>query len=326
MPPFRPRPQKPESRAGAVPENPFGRRPDLASRDRLRAVLKRFGLRADERFGQRFLADERALREIAHATGAAPDSRLVEIGAGIGNLTTMLLLSGAEVIGLEIDKRFLEIQREIVAGSADFLQRHRLVPGDALEFDFRTAAEQAVADGRRFLIAGNIPYNITGPLIMRVLETETPFETMTFLVQLEVAERLAAEPGSRLTSAFSVKVRHWCDVEYLFAVPSFAFLPEPRVHSAVIRFRRREGVSTTRPAWFSLVDAAFGQRRKTIPNALAAAGLPHNRARIEQGLESIGHSSTTRAEQLTPADYAALAAALESHPSPPAPAGSPIGS
>lgn len=307
---FRPRYQKPESRAGAVPDNPFGRRPDLASRDRLRSVLKRFGIKADDRFGQRFLADERVLREIAHATGAGPDARVVEIGAGIGNLTTMLLLSGAEVIGLEIDKRFLEIQREIVAGSPDFLQRHTLVPGDALDYDFHGAALEAEKAGRRFLIAGNIPYNITTPLIMRVLESETAFEAMTFLVQYEVAERLAAPTGSRLTSAFTVKVRHWCDVEMLFAVPSFAFLPEPRVHSAVVRFRRRPESGTARPDWFPLVDAAFGQRRKTIPNAVLAAGMPYSRVRLEEALVSIGASSTTRAEQLPPEAYAALHAHL----------------
>jgi 16S rRNA (adenine1518-N6/adenine1519-N6)-dimethyltransferase len=307
---FRPQPSKPESRAGAVPPNPFGRKPDLGSRDRLRSVLKRFGIKADDRFGQRFLADERVLKAIAQATTAGPDSRLVEIGAGIGNLTTMLLLSGSELIGLEIDKRFLEIQREIVAGSPDFIRRYRLVPGDALEFDFAAAAAEAARDQRRFLIAGNIPYNITSPLIMKVLESQTPFEAMTFLVQLEVAERLSAPLGSRLTSAFTVKVRHWCLVEQLFVVPSFAFLPEPRVHSAVIQFRRREGVSMERPKWFPLVDAAFSQRRKTLPNALAAAGYP--REKVEAALQQIPLPTSIRAERLTPEDFAALHEKLQS--------------
>jgi 16S rRNA (adenine1518-N6/adenine1519-N6)-dimethyltransferase len=307
---FRPQFHKPESRAGAVPDNPFGRRPDLASRDRLRSVLKRFGIKADERFGQRFLADERVLRAIAHATGAAPGTTVVEIGAGIGNLTTMLLLGGAKVIGLEIDKRFQEIQREIVAGSADFVQRHTLVPGDALEYDFHKAAQDAADAGTPYYIAGNIPYNITAPLIMRVLETETPFQAMTFLVQLEVAERLAATTGTRLTSAFTVKVRHWCEVELLFAVPSFAFLPEPRVHSAVIQFRRRPGVSMERPEWFKLVDAAFSQRRKTVPNAVASSDLEYGRAQVEAALKTIGLESTVRAEQLTPAQFGELHSAL----------------
>lgn len=295
-------------------------------RSRLQTILHRHGLRAAKGLGQHFLVDEEILRAIARATGAGPDADVVEVGAGVGNLTTLLALSGARVTSIEIDPKFQSLHREIQITDPDFRERLQFHYGDALEFDYVGAAARAQADGRRFLIAGNIPYQITSPLIMGILDSGARFDSMTFLVQREVAERLTAAPGSRKNGAITIKVQYDCEARTLMDVPARAFLPPPEVDSQVIQMRLRqtgtggEGFApglrprdeAERRALFRLVDAAFAHRRKMLSNSVSAAGLGYTKPQVDQALQQIGFTPSARAEELGVTDFVALMKALES--------------
>lgn len=290
-------------------------------RSRLQALLQRHGLRAAKGLGQHFLVDEEVLHEIARLTGAGPDCDVVEIGAGVGNLTTMLTLTGARVTAIEIDPKFQALHREVQITQSGFSERLQFHYGDALNFDFAGAAARAVSQGRRFLVAGNIPYQITSPLIMGLLDSGVWFESITFLIQKEVAERLTAGPGTRRSGAITIKVQYDCEAQVVLDVPAEAFLPPPEVDSQVIQLRpRRPGATPEgrrlvdleeRRELFRLVDAAFIHRRKMLANSVASANLGYTKPQLEQALQEIGFTASSRAEELGVNDFLTLLGRLK---------------
>jgi 16S rRNA (adenine1518-N6/adenine1519-N6)-dimethyltransferase len=235
----------------------------------------------------------------------------VEIGSGPGHLTLLLALSGATVTGLELDTKFDALHRELLLTNSALEGRLSWSYTDALEFDYVAAANAAHQQNRRFLIAGNIPYQITSPLIMGILESGAEFDCMVLMMQREVAERLAATPGGKLSGSITIKVQHYCDVEAITDVPAESFLPPPEVESRVLRFRRRN-VSCEAPRFFRLVETGFMQRRKTLPNSISAGRLGYTREEVQAALEQIGFAPTVRAEQLGRDDFAALQERLDS--------------
>jgi 16S rRNA (adenine1518-N6/adenine1519-N6)-dimethyltransferase len=282
----------------------------------LQSLLRRHGLWANRGLGQHFLRDEDVLQAVARAINPGPDSDVVEIGSGPGNLTMMLSLSGAKVTGIEMDRRFVPLHNELIATNPDFDGRLQFHYGDALDFDYLAAATAAREAGRRFLIAGNIPYQITSPLIMKVLEDEVPFEAMALMMQREVAERLRSAPGSKQNGSITIKVQFYAEVDHVVDVPPESFVPPPKVESEVVLFRPKlipadlARDKNGRPAFFRLVDAAFMHRRKTLPNSLVAASYGTTREQAEAALQSINLPPTTRAEQLGLDQYQTLHAAL----------------
>ncbi len=278
----------------------------------LETLLRRHGLWANRGLGQHFLRDEFILQDVARAIEPASNSEVVEIGSGPGNLTMMLALSGAHVTGIEMDRRFLPLHQEILMTNQDFKDRVQFHYSDALEFDYCGAAKAAADSGRRFLIAGNIPYQITSPLIMKVLEDEVPFESMALMMQREVGVRLRSGPGSKQNGSITIKVQFYATVEHVVDVPPKSFVPPPKVDSEVVLFRpkpipadiRRD--KNGRPAFFKLVDASFMHRRKTLPNSLVTAGFAATRETVETALASLDLPPTTRAEQLGLEQYQAL--------------------
>lgn len=272
---------------------------------------------ANRGLGQHFLRDEEILHAVARAINPGPDCDVVEIGSGPANLTMMLALSGARVTGIEMDRRFVPLHQEIQFSNLDFKDRLQFHYGDALEFDYHAAARAAHEAGRRFLIAGNIPYQITSPLIMKLLEEEIPFEAMALMMQREVGVRLRSAPGTKQNGSITIKVQYYSQVENVADVPASSFVPPPKVESEVVLFRRKEQPADVardkngRPDFFRLVDAAFMHRRKTLPNSLVAAGYGTSREQGEAGLQRLGLPATTRAEQLGLAEYQALYAALK---------------
>jgi len=282
----------------------------------LESLLRRHGLWANRGLGQHFLRDETVLHDVARAIEPGPDSDVVEIGSGPANLTMMLALSGANVTGIEMDRRFVPVHQEILLSNPDFQNRLQFHYGDALEFDFNAAARRSHEAGRRFLVAGNIPYQITSPLIMKLLEEEVPFEAMALMMQREVAQRLRSGPGSKLNGSITIKVQFYSSVEHVVDVPARSFVPPPKVESEVVLFRRKPIPADVardkngRPAFFRLVDAAFMHRRKTLPNSLVAAGFGITREEGEQALAAVGLAATTRAEQLGLDEYQRLFAEL----------------
>lgn len=272
----------------------------------IRDILKRHGLRLERSLGQHFLIDDDLLHRVAQATGASPDTEIVEIGAGLGNLSYMLALSGAHVHAIELDRRFEPVHRETILTDQSLSGRLEFVYADALEFDFAAAAARAAANGHKLAIAGNIPYQITSPLVMRVFESGAKFESMVLMMQREVAERLSAAPGSKRNGGISIKVQYFSKVETLFDVPPKAFLPPPEVNSQVLRFTPRDHGKEDYRRLFQLVDAAFAQRRKVIANSVAARGIGYSRSQVDAALAAIGRQPTTRAEQLGLEDFLRL--------------------
>lgn len=278
-------------------------------------LLRRHRVSLSKRLGQHLLVEPAILERIVEASGVGPEWDVVEIGAGVGNLTALLAETGARVVGVELDERFRAIHGEIFGPWKELRERVQFHYGDALEYDYAEAARRAHEAGRRFAVVGNIPYHLTSPLVAKLVLGEIPFDAMTILVQREVGERLAAHEGGRKSGAITVKVQFFCEVRSVFDVGRRAFLPPPDVESQLLSFRRHAPLlpSQERPRFFSLVEAAFAQRRKMLCNAVAAAGLGYSKFRVERALEQLGLPSTVRAEQLGVDLFVALYEKLLSH-------------
>ncbi len=251
-------------------------------------------VRTRRRLGQHFLRDPRILARIAAAAGAGAGDTVLEIGPGPGGLTAALEASGARVIAIEKDAELVPALRVRHANAT-------IIEGDALELDWHQLADGPV------IIAGNIPYNITSPLIDKALTPPLPLRVV-FLVQREVADRIAAAPGTPSYGALTVGVRSVAAVERLFSVPAGAFSPPPKVASAVIRLTPLSVplvIPADRPAFRALVVGLFGLRRKQLLRALREL-TGWDAARVTAILASLGLAATTRAETLAPAGFAAM--------------------
>jgi 16S rRNA (adenine1518-N6/adenine1519-N6)-dimethyltransferase len=254
--------------------------------------------------GQHFLTDPGILRRIVAALDPTPQDVVLEIGPGKGSLTGQLLARGLRVIAIEKDRRLVSAWRlrtaDRASGSAE------VVLGDALSMDWH-ALLNAHSANPRFKVVGNIPYNITSPLIDKALTPPLP-ERVVFLVQKEVADRLAASPGSKRYGALSVGVQAVCRVEKLFTVRAGAFTPPPKVTSALVRLTPRADPAVAPgeiAAFRTFVTGCFGLRRKQLRNVLmGATRLPAET--VVAALAELGFERTARPESLTPGDFARL--------------------
>ncbi|TBH21385.1 16S rRNA (adenine(1518)-N(6)/adenine(1519)-N(6))-dimethyltransferase RsmA [Thermus thermamylovorans] len=252
----------------------------LTSPKEVREILLRHGLFAEKRLGQNFLVSESHLRRIVEA--AQPFTGPVyEVGPGLGALTRALAEAGAEVTAIEKDERLRPLLGETLRGLPV-----RLVFGDALRYPWEEVPEGS-------LLVANLPYNIATPLVTRLLQTGR-FQRLVFLVQKEVALRMVARPGTPPYGLLSLRVAHHARAEKLFDLPPGAFFPPPRVWSSLVRLTPK-GVPDD-PELFRFIEAAFAQRRKTLKNALLAAGYP--KERVEAALRALGLGPNVRAEAL----------------------------
>jgi 16S rRNA (adenine1518-N6/adenine1519-N6)-dimethyltransferase len=267
-----------------------------------RALLAKYGLRAKKSWGQNFLGDEAILDSIAALAVTAPGERVVELGAGLGHLTARLLARGAEVVAVERDRDMARVLRGELEGRVTVLE------ADAARIDY---AAIAAAPSPGLAVVGNLPYHLTSPILFGLLDQAGAVSRAVFLLQREVAERLAASPGSKAWGLLSVLLQERATVSVERIVPPGAFHPPPRVESAVVRIAfgpARAGAPD--PARFRrLVKAGFGQRRKTLANALAAARVAPPEA-LANALAQAGIDARRRGETLTVAEWAALERAL----------------
>ncbi|QXP84594.1 16S rRNA (adenine(1518)-N(6)/adenine(1519)-N(6))-dimethyltransferase RsmA [Methylococcus sp. ANG] len=249
-----------------------------------------------KRFGQNFLRDPGVIREIVAAIGPGPSDRLVEIGPGEGVLTRELLQSGAYLDVIELDRDLVAALKQRFAGA----ERLRIHEGDALKFDLRTIARDA-----RLRVVGNLPYNISTPLMFRLFDQLDAIEDMHFMLQKEVVDRLCAGPGDGNYGRLSVMAALYCEAQHLFDVGPECFYPRPKVVSAVVRLVPHAGPpDADRVKRVSaVVAAAFGQRRKTLRNALK--GLLDETAMARAGIDP-----GARAEELSLDDYVGLSRQL----------------
>jgi 16S rRNA (adenine1518-N6/adenine1519-N6)-dimethyltransferase len=250
-----------------------------------------------KKFGQHFLTDEKILTAIVDALGPGPRDTVVEIGPGRGSLTDILAERSGKVIAVEIDRALTAELRERYSARANV----EIVEGDFLEADLRGAA------GNDFLLIGNVPYNITTPIVFRALEPPIPRRSV-FLVQREVAERMAARPDTEAYGALSVNVAAVAIVEQVLTVPASAFRPPPKVESAVVRLRPRARplvAAPSLPAFRAFVQSAFGLRRKQMQRVLRTArGL--SSAEAAALLQRAGIDPAARPEVLSPEQFAML--------------------
>jgi 16S rRNA (adenine1518-N6/adenine1519-N6)-dimethyltransferase len=251
--------------------------------------------RPRKRFGQNFLHDPAVIARILRAVNPKPPDRLVEIGPGQGAITAGLLEAAGELDAVELDRDLVEPLAQRLGGQG----RLRIHTADALSFDFCTLAPP----GERLRLVGNLPYNISTPLLFHLLAQARCIADMHFMLQKEVVERMAAGPGSRTYGRLSVMLQTWCEVTPLFDIGPGAFSPPPKVRSALVRLRplERPRVPVRDPQLYARVVAlAFGQRRKTLRNALAAL-MDASRIR------AAGVDPGERAERLGLEAFAALA-------------------
>ncbi len=291
--------------------------PYLADRDRTRSVLERHGFFIKKGYGQNFLVDPAVPRGILEAARIGQEDTVFEIGPGIGTLTQYLGSRARRVIALELDRKLAPLLAETLAPWPNI----QLIWGDVLKQDLPALFRELAIEGP-VKVAANLPYYITTPILMRLFEHQTLFSGITVMVQKEVGERMAAGPGSKDYGALSLSVQYYADPRLAFEVPPAAFIPQPRVSSAVVSLteRSRPAPELRDRAWtFSLIRAAFMQRRKMLSNALTA-GAPGilKREQVAAALSEMGLDPAIRGERLSLEQFAELSNKLwaETHPAP----------
>jgi 16S rRNA (adenine1518-N6/adenine1519-N6)-dimethyltransferase len=277
---------------------------DLSSPQTLKAIMTAHGIRPQHKLGQNFLTDSSILDAIVEASQAGPEDLVLEIGPGLGNLTQRLAKVAGRVLAVELDRNLAQILQKTVV---DFQPNVEIVQGDAARIDLRTLLAERLAPGHRAKVAANLPYYVTTPLVMRLLEERLPLDHICVMVQLEVAERMTAPPGGKEYGALSVAVQYYTEPRIAMRVGRGAFLPPPEVDSAVVAMRVRETSPVDAPHddFFRVVKAAFGQRRKSLGNALSA-GLGMDKQVVQEALEMAGIASIRRGETLSLEEFAKL--------------------
>lgn len=273
-------------------------KPIIASPQVTQHILNRFKLRADKKLGQNFLIDENVVHQIVAAAELSEADTVLEVGPGIGTLTQGLAESKARVVAVELDTRLLPV----LATTLNGYDNVRVVHGDILKVNIM---EEVGAPS--FKVCANLPYYITTPIIFALLEKRLPMERLVAMVQKEVAERMAAQPGGKEYGALSVAIQYYTEPKIAFIVPPTSFIPAPAVDSAVIVCKRREKPPVEvcdEGLFFRVVKAAFSLRRKMLSNSLKNMGIKSEQ--VVKWLELAGVDGKRRAETLSLEDFAKL--------------------
>lgn len=272
----------------------------------VREILSRHGFTFSKALGQNFLINPSVCPRMAEYAVTDDNTGVLEIGPGIGVLTNELLKRAKKVVAVELDKRLLPVLDETL-GEYDNL---KVINADVLELDLHKLISEEFP-GMRVVVCANLPYYITSPIIMKLLEDKLPIDTITVMVQKEAALRLCAEEGSRDNSAITNAVRYYATPELLFHVSSGSFMPAPKVDSAVIQLTLRDSDRKPRDEkmLFKVIKASFAQRRKTVLNSISSS-MSLDKTELSGILMSAGVQPTARAEKLTLDDFIRIADAL----------------
>ena len=269
-------------------------------------VLQKYGFVFQKRFGQNFLIDTHVLEKIIRESEITKDDFVLEIGPGIGTMTQYLADSAREVTAVEIDDALIPILQDTLKEWDNVTVIH----GDILKTDIRKIAEEK-NNGKAIKVVANLPYYITTPIIMGLFESHVPVESITVMVQKEVADRMQTGPGSKDYGALSLAVQYYAEPEIVANVPPNCFMPRPKVGSAVIRLRRHQIPPVQvqdEKLMFRLIRASFNQRRKTLVNGLKnSQELDFSKEEIEKAMAETGIPVNVRGEALTLAEFADLA-------------------
>ena len=273
------------------------------------AVLQRYGFNFQKKYGQNFLIDTHVLDKIIGAAQIGPDDFVLEIGPGIGTMTQYLAEAAREVVAVEIDTKLIPILQDTLKEYDNVT----VLNEDILKVDIRKIAEEKNG-GKPIKVVANLPYYITTPIIMGLFESEVPLDSITVMVQKEVADRMQVGPGTKDYGALSLAVQYYAKPKIVANVPPNCFMPRPKVGSAVIRLERYEKPPVevkNEKLMFRIIRASFNQRRKTLVNGLKnSQEIPFSKEQIEQALGMCGLSLSVRGEALTLAQFAQLANAF----------------
>lgn len=267
-------------------------------------ILSRHGFTFSKALGQNFLINPEICPAMAESLHADEHTGVIEIGPGIGVLTKELCQTGARVVSIELDKRLFPVLKETLGEFTNL----EIIEGDALKLDLNALIEEKFSETEKIKVCANLPYYITSPIIMKLLESRLPIDEIVVMVQKEAADRLCAEIGSKECGVVTIAVNYFANAEKLFEVGRDSFMPSPKVDSAVIRLTLRKSPIVQvedEKHFFAVVKAAFAQRRKTAVNCLAN-GLGISKAKATAALNEIGRNEKDRAEKFTIEEFAAL--------------------
>ena len=265
-----------------------------------RFIMKKYNIKANKNLGQNFLINEEVVKNIVGCSNIEKEDLVIEIGPGLGTLTKYLLEKAGKVICIELDTKMLQILEDRFSLYNNF----ELINNDVLKVDLKSIIEKEKAEGKikNVKIVANLPYYITTPIIMKLLEEELELESITVMIQKEVADRLIAVPGQKNTGAITYSVYYYASSEAIMEVPNSSFIPEPEVTSKVIKLNiRKEPIVTPKDKekMFKIIKYAFMQKRKTLLNSLTNNGVFENKQKGTEILNSLGIKENVRPEELT---------------------------
>lgn len=286
------------------------------TRNAVREISEKHGFRRADSLGQNFLVDRNIIEKIIDAAELTENTLVIEIGPGMGALTQVAAEKAGKVIAVEIDRHLIPVLGEVVG----HLDNVEIINQDILKTDINELIESekknfATSDHEidKVVILGNLPYYITTPIIMGILERQIEMDTMVIMMQKEVAERIVAEPGGKTYGALSIACQFFCETNYVTTVPRTVFQPQPKVDSAVLRLDKRTELpweigAGGRKLFFEVVRAGFNRRRKTLLNALTALGM--DKTELRSILDGVGVEPSRRAETLSIHEFANVANAI----------------
>lgn len=282
--------------------------PEIASKARTRAIMETYGLTFKKSLGQNFLTDLNILKKIVAAAEVGEEDDVIEIGPGIGALTEQLAKSAHQVMALEIDSRLIPVLSETLSPYDNV----KIVEQDVLKADLKELIAQNFDGRHKIKLVANLPYYITTPIVMHLLEVDVDFETIVVMMQKEVADRLAAKPGTKDYGSLSVAVQYEMDAKIAFIVPKTVFMPQPKVDSAIIALNRKDekpDVPVDEPFFKKMVKGIFLHRRKSLWNNLQ--GLygkdSSTKEKLEHALKNAEIEKSVRAERLSISQMVRLA-------------------
>lgn len=283
---------------------------DIATPSRTREILEKYGLSAKKSLGQNFIIDTNILRNIVQTASVDEHTTVIEVGPGIGALTEQIAKEAKEVFAFEIDDRLLSVLDDTLSPYDNVTVFHQ----DILEVDFEQFKAEYLSDTSRLVVIANLPYYITTPIIMHLIESSLPVEEMVLMMQKEVASRLEAKPSTKAYGSLSIAIQYYMEVEVAFTVPRTVFMPQPNVDSAIIRLRTLENppvMVKDENLFFKIVRASFVQRRKTIWNNLRKAFNDKSKEEtLRDAFEKAEINPSRRGESLTIEEFGRLADAL----------------
>ncbi|SDE53330.1 16S rRNA (adenine1518-N6/adenine1519-N6)-dimethyltransferase [Paenibacillus sp. UNCCL117] len=286
---------------------------DIASPKRTKELMQKYGFTLKKSLGQNFLIDQNVLNRIVSAAEMGSSKGALEIGPGIGALTQQLAKIASKVVAVEIDQRLLPMLAETLAP----YPHAEVVHADVLKVDLQALFAEHFQGVDKVSVVANLPYYVTTPILMKLLEERLPLENIVVMIQKEVAERMAAKPGGKEYGSLSIAVQYYCEPELVAIVPQTVFIPQPNVDSAVIKLKVRETpavVVEDEAFFFEVVQASFTQRRKTIYNNLAAKYFTkETKQELERLLHEAGIEPSRRGETLSMAEYATLSRTLSAY-------------